>query len=56
MKNFCNRKHGALPLAIVRIGLLIVAAVFVMLGVLNGGMADVLGKAVRICTECIGLG
>ena len=26
------------------------------LGVLNGGMADVLGKAIRICTECIGLG
>ncbi len=30
--------------------------VFIVLGVLNGGMADVLGKAVRICTECIGLG
>ena len=38
-------------------GLLAVAAVvLVVLGVLNGGMADVLGKAIRICTECIGLG
>ena len=25
-------------------------------GVLNGGMRDVLVKAVNICTECIGLG
>ena len=28
----------------------------ILLGILNGGMADVLGKAIRICTECIGLG
>lgn len=35
---------------------LIVGVVFIVLGVLNGGMADVLGKAIRICTECIGLG
>ena len=34
----------------------VIGIVFVVLGVLNGGMADVLGKAVRICTECIGLG
>ncbi|MBQ8341826.1 MAG: thioredoxin [Clostridia bacterium] len=36
--------------------ILAVGIVFVVLGVLNGGMADVLGKAIRICTECIGLG
>ncbi len=36
--------------------LLAVGLLFVVLGILNGGMADVLGKAVRICTECIGLG
>lgn len=29
---------------------------FVVLGVLNGGMLDVLEKAAKICTECIGLG
>ncbi len=34
----------------------VAAVVMVVLGVLNGGMADVLGKAIRICTECIGLG
>ncbi len=32
------------------------AIVLVVLGVLNGGMYDVLVKAINICTECIGLG
>ena len=41
---------------IVRGVILAVGVVFVVLGILNGGMADVLGKAIRICTECIGLG
>ena len=41
---------------IVRLIILAVAAAFIIIGSLNGGMADVLGKAVRICTECIGLG
>ena len=27
-----------------------------LLGIFNGGAEDVLGKAIRICTECIGLG
>ena len=40
----------------VRLAVLIVAIVFIILGVMNGGMADVLGKAINICTECIGLG
>ena len=38
---------------------LVVAALAVALivaGILNGGMRDVLGKAIKICTECIGLG
>lgn len=36
---------------------LIVAAVtMIVLGILNGGMNDVLQKAIKICTECIGLG
>ncbi len=34
----------------------LLAAALIILGVLNGGMRDVLIKAVRICTECIGLG
>lgn len=32
------------------------AIALIILGITNGGMADVLGKAVKICTECIGLG
>lgn len=36
--------------------ILAVGILFIVLGIANGGMADVLGKAIRICTECIGLG
>lgn len=32
------------------------AIVFIVLGVMNGGLRDVLVKAINICTECIGLG
>ena len=41
---------------IVRLAVIAIGITFVVLGIFNGGMADVLGKAVRICTECIGLG
>ena len=41
---------------LVRGVILIVGLLFIVLGILNGGAEDVLGKAVRICTECIGLG
>lgn len=40
----------------VRICIAIAACGLIIFGVLNGGMADVLAKAVKICTECIGLG
>ena len=33
-----------------------IAAAMIAAGVLNGGMRDVLIKAINICTECIGLG
>ncbi|MBQ7454891.1 MAG: thioredoxin [Clostridia bacterium] len=36
--------------------LLAAAAVLITAGALNGGLRDVLAKAVSICTECIGLG
>lgn len=39
-----------------RIGILAAGIVLLVLGILNGGMADVLDKAINICTECIGLG
>ncbi len=39
-----------------RIAVFAAAAVFIGLGIWNGGLWDVLVKAVNICTECIGLG
>lgn len=57
---FCVRKYitdNKAPILLgVRIALVGVALVFIAVGVLNGGMADVLNKAIKICTECIGLG
>ena len=32
------------------------AVLLILLGVLNGGAQDVLTKAVKICSECVGLG
>ncbi len=43
-------------LTAVRIALAVAGAALTVLGVLNGGMYDVLVKAINICTECIGLG
>lgn len=40
----------------VKIAVVVLGIVFVILGIFNGGMDDVLQKAVKICTECIGLG
>lgn len=40
----------------IRIAVAAVAIVFIVLGIFNGGIADVLAKAINICTECIGLG
>ena len=45
-----------MPVGALRAGLYAVAIVFIVLGVMNGGLRDVLVKAVNICTECIGLG
>ena len=41
---------------LVRSLILLLAVVMIVAGILNGGMGDVLSKAIRICTECIGLG
>lgn len=41
---------------LIRTGLLLLAAVFVVLGVMRGEAAVVLQKAVNICLECIGIG
>jgi len=41
---------------ILRIVLLIAAVCLLAVGVYNGSAMDVLGKAINVCTECIGLG
>ena len=41
---------------IARYVIIAASIVFIILGITNGGMNDVLAKAVKICTECIGLG
>ncbi|MBD5099116.1 MAG: hypothetical protein HDT35_06160 [Clostridiales bacterium] len=47
---------GERTLPALRIALYAAAIVLIVLGVMNGGLWDVLVKAVNICTECIGLG
>ncbi len=36
--------------------LAVIGVLLVVLGILNGGASDVLAKAVKICSECIGIG
>ena len=43
-------------LAAGRVALYAAALLLIVAGILNGGMFDVLVKAINICTECIGLG
>lgn len=50
-----GRKEAAV-VNLVRIGVLLLAAVFLILGICRGEHMDVYGKAVRICLECIGIG
>ena len=41
---------------ILRVIVLMAAVLLIVLGIANGGLWDVLVKAINICTECIGLG
>ena len=41
---------------VLRVVLMILSVVLIVLGIANGGLWDVLVKAINICTECIGLG
>lgn len=47
------RQNG---LIIARVAIVIVAVCLLAYGFLTGGTADVLVKAINICTECVGLG
>lgn len=49
-------QHPNIMLHFLRWGSLAAAVILIVLGILNGGHKDVLDKAIKICTECIGLG
>ena len=55
-KSYKPSKIRTLVSSIVTVSFIVVAVVFIILGVSNGGMADVVTKAINICTECIGMG
>ncbi len=48
--------HSKYFLLAMRITVGCLCAVFIILGIFNGSMRDMLVKAIKICTECIGLG
>ena len=41
---------------ILRTAVLAIAVILIVIGILNGGLEDVLAKGAAICTECVGLG
>lgn len=51
-----NGKKTARAVLVTRLVILAVAILLIAFGIFNGGMRDTLGKAIKICTECIGLG
>ena len=57
VSSMTEKTESKVDYALVARYLIVGAAVaLVVLGIFNGGMGDVLAKAVKICTECIGLG
>lgn len=55
MPSACPEKKNS-SVSILRVVLLSAAILFIVLGAMNGGLKDMLSKAIKICTECIGLG
>lgn len=41
---------------IVRVVLLVLGAVLIVLGVINGEPTEIMKKATKVCLECIGIG
>lgn len=51
-----HRQDNPKVTRILRCAMFAASLLLIVLGIANSGYADVLGKAIRICTECIGLG
>lgn len=49
-------KYNSRAVLAVRISLVVLGLGLLITGAVTGGMADVLAKAINICTECVGLG
>ncbi|MBO5313425.1 MAG: hypothetical protein J6B29_05605 [Clostridia bacterium] len=49
-------RFGKYPSIALSCILAVVAVVFIVMGIANGGMNDVVAKAIAICRECIGMG
>ncbi len=52
----CPRTPSPAQRRLLRIGFAALGLALILLGISNRGYADVLGKAIRICQECIGIG
>ena len=50
------KETGKDRMAVIRVAVIAVAIICLIYGFCTGGTADVLTKAVNICTECVGLG
>lgn len=55
-KNLSAEKNATRIVNGLRLAVLAVAICFIVIGIFNGSANDVLTKAIKICTECIGLG
>lgn len=55
-RSTAREEAAAKNIRIARLAVLILAVIFVIAGVINGSMEDMIIKAVNICTECVGLG
>ena len=50
------RQDASPRIRIMRAVFIALAAVLILLGILDGGLEDVLAKGAAVCTECVGLG
>lgn len=55
-ENYTKVLNEDKKIMIIRLSIIVIAVVLIIHGIINGGAADVLQKAINICTECIGLG
>ena len=50
------RQQADQKTAALRLAVLVIAVFLIIIGIINGGLEDVLAKGAVICAECVGLG